>query len=68
VKPDGGREHPAGDAEAIETNFLGAIDDVTDLPPMNEVVTAEHRDAGEIRERGIDQIERIASPRDVGSG
>jgi hypothetical protein len=53
---------------ALEVEHAGPVDRVADLGPVDEVGGMEDRDAGEIGEGRIDQVEVLAHARDAGIG
>ena len=68
VELDGGCEHTTRHAEPIEVELRGTIDRVTHQLPMHEVRTFQDRDAWEVGERRVHQIELIACARDARVG
>ena len=62
VVADGGCEQPAGQFILAVLDLPGAIDGIADLPPRDHVTAVENRQAGEIAEGRIHQIEIIAHP------
>jgi hypothetical protein len=69
VIADGGGEDSAGDVGGTHgTELGGAIKDVADLGPVDEVFAVEDGYAGEIPEGGVDEIVIVADAADAGIG
>ena len=68
VKVDRGREYAARDAQPIEGGPAGIVERVTDQLPVHEVGALVDRNAGKMRERGIDQVVLVTDARDAGIG
>src|SRR5581483_11342961 len=68
VMTDGGREQAARDPETVEIKFPRTIDHVADLTPVNQIAAFENRDAGEVREGGVDEIVGVADACDTRVG
>ncbi len=57
VMRDSRREDAARHAQTIEIELGGTVDYIADLLPVHQIDALEHRDAREVGEAGIDQVE-----------
>src|SRR5581483_5028250 len=60
VKRERGREEPVRDARARVVDLPRPIDGVAELFPVHEIAARENRQAGEVREGGVDEEEIVA--------
>lgn len=58
-------KHAARDAQPIELELRGPLDHVADVPPVDQVAALEHRDAREVGEGRVDEVEQVAGARDA---
>ena len=68
VEVDRWREHAARDVQPVERELAGIAERVTDQLPVHEVRALVDRNAGKVRERGIDEVVLVADARDAGVG
>ena len=62
---DCGREDTARNSQPIEVQLCGPVDGVSDLRPMHQIAAVEHRNAGKIRKRRVDEVVILADAHDA---